>query len=1274
MSPQYFQTVFYFLVSLFLCATAVHATPTDLASAPINYLRSTKVLPNIMFILDDSGSMQWSYMGDEVAINNYENKIGYRSHLCNKIFFNPRLIYTRPVYANGSPYPQQNFFNAMYDGFLSDAIRIDLSREFMAWRSSETSPAVPAGAAYTSDCWKGNGACATSGGVENIGEAAYYFDYKGNQRTRLGDNSSEDHCKDTDFDFSTSGISNWTKVTVQDPAQRENFANWFSYHRTRILTMKSAVTLSFRELDDNFRVGFSTISYSGIDSNNANFLAITKFDATQKEKFYNKLVAIKPVSSTPLRAALAKAGQLYAGKLLPAANDPVQYSCQRNFSILSTDGYWNTGAESPQYGPKKIDGITDVGNQDNTLERPRYDGAGNLANSHTPIIVARLTVSLIRDLGFSYTWVKDIKIGGRSIVSQGASVLHTGSTNDVAAEAANLADYLASVVRSEGYRASAEDNVIYLSFTEGRAIPADVPVVIVEGSLNVTAEAFREIPTSSRSRNTLADVAAYYYQTDLRNPADNNCRGALNLCPDTVQSASNSHEGRHQHMVTYTLGLGANGVLRYQENYDSAPSGDFHDIASGDRNWPDPIYFNGAERIDDLWHAAVNGGGKYFNAQNTDALASSLSTTLRAIRASTSASASATTSSQELTKGDDTLFITRYRSVRWDGELEARKLSLADGSIGQKILWSAQALLDKAVSAESDTRTVLLYAETSASRLKPFRWRDLDTAEQTYFTAPCRSPIKLSQCERLPTALAKQAGGERLINFLRGQHQYEDRPANIDRLYREREHVLGALINAQPVFVGRPAFRYVDANYAAFRDGQQASRKPMLYAAANDGMLHAFNAGSGLEEWAFIPRGVLPNLIRLADQSYATNFRYLLDGSPVVGDICPRAPEATCDKTQWSTILVGGLAAGGREYYALDVTDPDHPKALWRFGVENDADMGFSLGKPIITKQANGRWIIVVASGYNNISPGDGEGHLFVLDAATGEKIKKLTTGAGGSITPSGLAQINAWVDSPLDNTALRFYGGDLLGNLWRFDIDDRVPPAGQEAVLLANFMLESKAQPITTRPELSEIRLGDQAIPVISVTTGKYLGISDLSDISLQSIYSIKDELVAQSLVGDARTNAKVIRQSLRQNNNVRTISSNAVNWKTDFGWYVDFIVDDNLTGERVTIDPQQQLGILRVVSNTPTPGACGNDGSSSWIYSFDYRNGQHLFLARDEAVGKNVDSHALIAGVRTVKSGDHSVILLTDEAGNVSSVADPSPSATANAMRRVSWRELDD
>lgn len=1227
---------------------------TDLAVAPIHYLSAAQVKPNILFILDDSGSMQWSYLGDEVATNNYENTIGYRSSLCNKIYYNPEFNYQPPVTAEGISYPDQNFYGALYDGFQSQSEPVNLATSFMAWRSTKSSPAVPtnsAAAHYASDCSRAIGECSTSThpGMVNKETAAYYFTYRGNQRERLGDNTANDQCKDIPPDGNVASTANWTMVPVGRDEQK-NFANWFSYYRTRILTMKTAVSRAFLELGENFRVGFSAISYSGVESGHTGFLKIDTFNAQQKSLFYSRLTATDPRASTPLRAALAKAGQLYAGRLLSAADDPVQYSCQRNYSILSTDGYWNTSWENANYGPRKIDGTTDVGNQDNTLPRPMYDGSGTSAGSSPPVYVAQLNVQPVRGSGSGdgYALVTGITVNGEQILTTSDGVNFTADSN---ADAELLAYRIAAAVGLAGYNAMSSGRTVSIIAPVSSGPISALPVIASNDGLLLTSSSFQPVPANVRTLNTLADVAAYYYRTDLRTETLSNCRGDKNVCVNNVPAIGD--EPDFQHMTTYTLGLGANGTLRYQENYDQSSTGDFHDIQTGLLNWPDPIYFDGAERIDDLWHAAVNGGGKYFSAQNPAALAHALSSTLNAIQAASGASAAAATSSQEPVVNDNSLFISRYRSVFWDGELEARSINLTDGSVDKKILWSAQSLLDQRITGtngNNDTRKILVYTDSTINNLKDFTWSALSTIEKTYFSS------------------------ESQLNYLRGRRDHEDRIENTERLFRSREHVLGALVNAQPLVVGSPAFGYADENYGLFRD-QPTKRKSMVYAAANDGMLHAFNAATGHEEWAFIPTAVLPQLSRQANKNFTENFRYLLDGSPVAADICPGAPASTCSQSEWRTILIGGLAGGGRQYYALDITNPDAPQALWQFGVAQDQDLGYTYGKPVVSKRRDGRWVAVFASGYNNTGPGDGKGYLYVLDAGSGELLNKIATGAGSANNPSGLAQINAWVDSAIDNTVSRFYGGDLLGNVWRFDIDDQIPPAGKEAFLLATLANSSGAQPITTRPELTDMQSGTISIPVVTVATGKYLGLSDLADVSVQSIYSFKDELTATGL-GNLRNNSAMVQQTIQQNTNgtERSVSQQSVDWLTKAGWYIDLtIAGSTAFGERVTIDPDQQLGILNIVSNIPDSHACVASGGS-WIYALDYRNGSYLPLAAEKIVGKKIAFGTLVAGVRNIKWKDRSLSLLTDESGNLSSVQGPPAPVSAPNVKRVSWRELDD
>lgn len=1247
---------------------------TDIATSPIQYLTSAQVKPNIFFILDDSGSMQWSYLGDEVVINGYEKTIGYRNSLCNKIYYNPLVIYEPPERADGTSYSAQSFTAALYDGFKSDSIAVDLSTSFTAWRTAHSPlpvPSIPTAINYHSDCSTNSGAACTSSDNDypNRPEPAYYFVYQGSQVNRLGDGSSEDHC------LNVSPSPNWRKVVVSSSSgpessdERSNFANWYSYYRTRILAMKTAVGRAFHNIGDQFRVGFSTIGYSGVSSDDAGFLKISDFDSMHRELFYKKFYAIDPLSSTPLRAALSKAGRLYAGKLLTGADDPVRFSCQQNFTILSTDGYWNTSWESGSYGPKKIDGATDVGNQDHDLPRPMYDGDSDTL----PIRAAKLTIRPGNATNDPYMVVYAIKVDGKDLMS-GSAEVKIKDDSDIDFLSSVLAGGVATNINQQGFRAIAMGRDVFIIAPQSASQNLDTPQVEQYGKIEVVVEPFNDIPHNGGISNSLADIASYYFRTDLRQSAFSNCPTEREVCTNNVPVAPGSRDGNFQHMVTHTVGLGATGRLHYQEDYAEATSGDFIDIINGRRDWPDPMFYNGPERIDDLWHAAVNGGGRFFNASNPESLSKALSGTLSAIRSSVGAASAASTSSQQPVEGDNLVFASRFRSMYWDGDVEARRINLTDGSLSANAEWTASAQLDKRVGSVSDKRRIWVQSITDSSVLKNFLWSELDSTEKKLFLNRCTTEYKLSQCNYLTSTQLKELTGERLVNYLRGQFGFEDRVENSLKLFRRRDHALGAVMSAQPVYVGRPAFRYADENYGAFRDDLQIKRKAMLYIAANDGMLHALDAVTGAEAWAFIPAAVLPSLYTLADTQFGQQSTYVLDGSPVAADICPGAAPVSCAAADWRTILVAGMGAAGREFFALDVTVPDNPKSLWRFNLSNDSDLGYAMGKPIITKQRDGRWVVAVTSGYNNIQPGSGQGVLFILDAYTGKLLQKISTGVGSTASPAGLTQINAWVDSALDNTASRFYGGDLLGNLWRFDIDDLYPSSGREAILLANFIRDQKAQAITTRPELSEVRVGTQQIPVISIGTGSYLGMTDLADKSVQSVYTIKDELISTGM-GDIRTSGKLIQQTLAQGTNTNELTGSttiAVDWKTHAGWYVDLNTIQH-SGERVSLDPEQQLGVLRVVTNIPDQVAC-RPMAQSWLYEFDYLTGSYLPLATRHVVARKVSDSSLTAGMRTIKLGEKILGLLTDETGKVTNVSSAIQTATTNSVKRVSWRELDE
>jgi type IV pilus assembly protein PilY1 len=447
----------------------------------------------------------------------------------------------------------------------------------------------------------------------------------------------------------------------------------------------------------------------------------------------------------------------------------------------------------------------------------------------------------------------------------------------------------------------------------------------------------------------------------------------------------------------------------------------------------------------------------------------------------------------------------------------------------------------------------------------------------------------------------------------------------------------------------------------------------------------------------------MPNLYKLADKSYGDVLlalhQYSVNATPAVGDICVSGCGAA--GATWRTILVGGLGRGGRGYYALDITNPAAPVVLWEF---TDTNLGYSYGNPIITKQKDGRWVVLVTSGYHNISPGDGVGRLYVLDAVTGAKIREISTGVGSASDASGLARINAWVARGMyDNTSLRVYGGDLRGNLWRFDINGDVGATGYDAQLLASLKnAAGQEQPITTRPELGNIN----GYTVVFVGTGRYLGSNDQTNTNQQSLYAVKDTLSTTSY-NNPRTLPGFVQQTVGEiacpsdlplacstaTDPTKTVTRNTVNFAKDNGWYLDFQNISPNVGERVNNDPILLFGTLLITSNVPDATPC-SAGGHSFRYFLDYRTGGALAPAvlqgaggswgpggsggggssgsgDDTPVAGQKIGNAIASGSTVARLSDGSIIEIIQMADGTKEIFNV-PFDPDAGTRRLSWREL--
>jgi len=812
----------------------------------------------------------------------------------------------------------------------------------------------------------------------------------------------------------------------------------------------------------------------------------------------------------------------------------------------------------------------------------------------------------------------------------------------------------------------------------------------------------RPLLDGKKDSGTLADVAQYYYITDLRADGDLGALGidvGFNNVPGKPTGDPQNDTASWQHMTTFTVGLGVDGTLQYEPDYRENPTGDFLAIKSGTLDWPTPA--SGAPTaIDDLWHAAVNGRAKYFSAKDPSSLTAGLTEALVGVNATIGSAAAAATSNLEPIAGDNFVYIANYETVYWNGDVEARTIDLTTGSVSVSPVWSAQTQLDnKTISTVpgGTTRKIVFHKPGAANNLMDFYHSYMDATELAWFSGPWISGgggPQLSQWATLTATQQSIAGNPKyLVYFLRGDSSLEAQPSNPagNHVFRDRTHVLGDIVNAQPVYVKTANANYTDAGFKDFKDcvndgigvGCSGVRPASVYISANDGMLHNMDADTGAERWAFIPRQLMPKLYRLADQDYANRHQYYVDGSPTVGDVYdPAAGE-------WKTILVGGYNSGGRGYYALDVTDPNNPIALWEFTVratascpsatvlgtdKDDCDLGLTYGNPVITKLTSGDWVVMVTSGYNNVAPGDGKGYLYILDPITGVIEKKIKAAnatqaidPGSTTTPMGLAKINNWVDDTnTNNTTLRVYGGDLLGNLWRFD-----PNTGNAYVIAKlrdNKVAGSKAQPVTTKPELGEAT----GVALIAVGTGRYLGASDLTDSQPQTIYTIKDATggVAPAAPIDVR-GGSVVAQVITDTtdglgNPIRTVTNNAVDLATKNGWLVDLPI----SGERINVDPRLQLGTLIVASNIPANDAC-TAGGISYLNYLDYKSGSFIASSGTNVVGNKI-ANSLAVGISVVRLPNKKTVAIVTTSENKYPTLAPPFQAQPPSGKRSSWREL--
>ena len=1191
------------------------AYAVNLADTPLEALNPVK--PNIMYILDNSGSMVWHTVTGFDGNGEYDSgrtTSAYYSSDYNHVYYNPAITYRPPVSYIGNPLftaapttqtSPAGFVgsslpsNAPVDPFPgspSGTATTDLTQTCYISASSPLAASLPIGTSNSS------GNCrnpSTSKYKTLVARYAFYYVWNGttNINMDLTGQSAANTAFTTRVDIipANAPFGGSVRAGRSDCAaapsctyaeEIANFANSYSYYSTRIKMAKSSIGRAFFNIDPNptlnasvnpkFRVGFTTINSGngGSTYNNPDvtdtpyWLTIRDYSSTspspaasQKAAWYNDLYAINPGNGTPLRNQLNKIGRMYQ-KTLSGAADPVQYSCQPNYAILQTDGYWNAG-ETPPAG---------IGDQDSN--------------------------------------------------------------------------------------------------------PADGYSTRASGSIDGNAQS-----------DTLADVAMYYYKNDLRTSALGNCTGALgagtDVCTNNV-STSAYDNNKQQHMVTFTIGLGANGQNPYDPNYQTATTGFFPNLKAGTANWPIAVG-DTATAIDDLWHAAVNGRGSYLNAADPQTLTNGLSSILNNIVARQGSAAGASVSSPNIAAGNNTAFSVGYDSLDWSGNVKAFTVNPTTGATSITPLWQANAQIDvQAAGSGWDTNRIIATKNSAGAGGVPFRLANIGT----------------------PTALGlTTTAQQKVLNYLRGDKSNEG--VSIGQ-YRVRNHVLGDIVDSEAVVVGAPVAPYIDQNnkgYGQFK-GNNTSRASTIYLGANDGMLHAIDAATGNEKWAYVP-GILldsshayPAVTSLAALTYqvgaytpAFSHNYYVDATPVVADVdFATTGGSTCSTTicDWHTILVGGLNKGGKGFYALDITDPNAAsesaaaaKVLWEFTDGGSTDMGYSFGKPLISKTKLYGWVVIISSGYNNTS---GRSIVYVLNAKTGAKLFQFNVPAG---TNNGLAHLAGYTLDISDYTVQQVYGGDLDGNVWRFDVNPSLTLWSPTPTLFAQLRdVNGNVQPVTTQPEI-ESDPKNNTDRWIFVGTGKLLDTTDLTTATNynDSMYAVKDgfktqvEPAAHPGFSLPVTRAQLVLQSPTSTTG---ITLPAVSSGKD-GWVIDFATG---SGERVNVDPIALGGAVAWVTNTPTNDPC-TQGLKGAAYVRDYETANTLIQdATGVAMAAYQSPNTGFVKIQAVKiNGTVRIIATTDDSiknngtggtalGGTSALGTTVCSGNCNPSLgkaiRTNWREI--
>ncbi|MFP8967927.1 pilus assembly protein [Pokkaliibacter sp. CJK22405] len=706
--------------------------------------------------------------------------------------------------------------------------------------------------------------------------------------------------------------------------------------------------------------------------------------------------------------------------------------------------------------------------------------------------------------------------------------------------------------------------------------------------------------------------------------------------------------------------------------------------------------------------AAKYGGGEnslradgtptnYYKVNNFSELSTNLNEVFSEISQNVNYKASVTGSSSNDSEGSQIFYSSFDNANSWNGHLMAYHYDSSGNLVRD---WDAASQLN---NQTPNNRVFMTWDNTKMTGV-PFRQANLNAWQQGQLTKSWNGSTTA-----IPLADA--------VQYLRGNHNLEE-INGVDNIYRSRLNSdnqptrLGDIVHSSAVYVGAPNYYYKDsiegsANpYSTFKS-QYADRTPVVYVGANDGALHAFSASSGTELLAYVPNATFPYLNQLMNPEYDDSnlHHYFVDDTPTVVDAYVNS--------KWRTVLAGGMRAGGKAVYALDVSNPNNftetnaaSTVMWEFDDSVDstllnigntsgslvpARLGYTFSKPAIVRLNNGRWAAVFGNGYYSEAQ-MAVLYIVYLDAArdgawTTSDVYRIyannsytDTSKTGPSVDNGLSNI-APIDTNDDGSIDLIYAGDLQGNMWRFDLSGTTQ-SSWKAYKVFQATYNGTVQPIVARPEVG---LGTITATqtntsyIVYFGTGKYHDTDDISSTSLasvQSFYAIRDVPSANRDILSNPYNLSVY-TTTSLTNDYRAVALTSSG--TD-GWRLNLPA-----GEKVIDAGILRRGAITFTTIEPNVSQCAVD-EFGWLMSLDAESGGNNSNVFDTNSDGVIDSTDQINGQNA--SGIHldtsAGALLVDnsaKAGSQTAVsvdADGNPVNTTLAhdtlyrQQRVNWQQV--